>query len=794
MKKMISVLLAIITAFSMTAALAAEDIKVVIDGNTLQMDVAPQIINDRTQVPLRAIFEALDAEVLWDGDLQKITGTKGSTKIVLFVGNDTAMIGDSETKLDSPPVIINSRTLVPVRFISEALGCKVDWNGESRMVTITSEKKEEIVVPDTPDPAVKPEGVSDEVWNAISKFDELCDKGIVDFFVSLYDPETGGFSKSPSSLRVPGFEAELEATATIMIGLPTMGLVARDYLSDPDVPEGFYDKLIDYFLSRQSEEDGYWYDPLYGNYMIETKRERSSSKTITMLENLKVKPLYPTYMDRISAKTVAAADGEIEYSYLAASENEAKSNLPEYFSSEKAYLDWMENKNWTTDTYLTGNQITNSIPIAMELGYGEAAGKFLLDKMNPTTGLWGIDEVTGDTTNGGLKLTHALVQLGVKFPYVEAAMKTIIQFIKDNENPEHVCEIWNPLILIGYIRRTHDNKFEPEIQEMLDKNVVEILELTAAHLNKHRTPDGGYRYYPYIPGTESGGVIYATGFDEQGNIEGSQDPTCTASYLMRGTVYSVAGVPPRPGWSQYKKYFWSEIEKKMNAPLQKRYEDCKVYEEDFEDVEETSDLYDSWGFVIQGDKETNHAVTKDPTDRDNKLLKVTNGPTVNTQGASDYFRTNFKIPESEKYTAEFKFMVDSESKNPLYVFDIGQRCASIYLVKNQTVGAMGGGMALAWAVKSDVGKSNNGTLITGLEKDTWYTLKVEYEPRGMEDTVTRYYLDDELLCETNLFYNGGFSDRHPSATMRSLTVRAYGRASEGTIYMDDISVYGTDAH
>lgn len=96
----------------------------------------PRAENGRVLVPLRAIFEALDASVNWDDNSKTITaGNKNSIK--LTVGKRTAFINGRAVELDVPAKIIKGRTLVPLRFVSEALGAAVEWQEESRTVVIS---------------------------------------------------------------------------------------------------------------------------------------------------------------------------------------------------------------------------------------------------------------------------------------------------------------------------------------------------------------------------------------------------------------------------------------------------------------------------------------------------------------------------------------------------------------------------------------------------------------------------------------------------------------------------------
>lgn len=124
-------------------AMADEDIKVTLDGKALSFDVPPQIINDRTMVPLRAIFEALGASVDWNQETKTVTSTKGDTTIKLTIDSNTMYVNGNVVTLDTPACVVNDRTLVPVRAISEAYNTNVDWNGDTKTVTISSDSQTE---------------------------------------------------------------------------------------------------------------------------------------------------------------------------------------------------------------------------------------------------------------------------------------------------------------------------------------------------------------------------------------------------------------------------------------------------------------------------------------------------------------------------------------------------------------------------------------------------------------------------------------------------------------------------
>lgn len=115
----------------------AQASEVVIDGKSLVFDAKPAIINGRVLVPFRGIFEALGAEVQWFGDTGKVIANRGNTTIEINIGGPTLKNG-KPVSLDVPPRIIRGRTMVPVRFVSEALGAQVHWDiARQRVVIIT---------------------------------------------------------------------------------------------------------------------------------------------------------------------------------------------------------------------------------------------------------------------------------------------------------------------------------------------------------------------------------------------------------------------------------------------------------------------------------------------------------------------------------------------------------------------------------------------------------------------------------------------------------------------------------
>lgn len=166
-KRIIKCLAALLVAavcslsFIPSQAYAAEDVKVYVNGAQLtDLDQPPVIVDGRTMVPMRAIFEALGCTVDWYSEDQVVAAYDLNTVLFLQInstyGNkmDTkeyidfmtqnpseeeikAMRSSNTFSMDVPPMIVNSRTMVPLRTVGESMGAQVNWDGSARAVYIT---------------------------------------------------------------------------------------------------------------------------------------------------------------------------------------------------------------------------------------------------------------------------------------------------------------------------------------------------------------------------------------------------------------------------------------------------------------------------------------------------------------------------------------------------------------------------------------------------------------------------------------------------------------------------------
>ena len=111
-------------------------ISVIFGGELVEFDVAPLIIDGRTLLPVRKVFECMGAEVTYDDITRTAIAKKDDTEIRITIDNKIAKVNGEDKELDVPAMVLNGRTLVPVRFVGESLNADVEWDGENEVVYV----------------------------------------------------------------------------------------------------------------------------------------------------------------------------------------------------------------------------------------------------------------------------------------------------------------------------------------------------------------------------------------------------------------------------------------------------------------------------------------------------------------------------------------------------------------------------------------------------------------------------------------------------------------------------------
>ena len=110
--------------------------RVEVNGESVKTDVPPIIKNNRVLIPMRAIFEALGAEIDWNGETRTVLASTEKNSVRCEIDNNLMTVNGVAKTLDVAPEILMNRTLVPARAVSESLGADVEWDEARQTVVI----------------------------------------------------------------------------------------------------------------------------------------------------------------------------------------------------------------------------------------------------------------------------------------------------------------------------------------------------------------------------------------------------------------------------------------------------------------------------------------------------------------------------------------------------------------------------------------------------------------------------------------------------------------------------------
>ncbi|WP_225999148.1 N-acetylmuramoyl-L-alanine amidase family protein [Paenibacillus sp. BJ-4] len=110
-----------------------------LDGKRMEApaDAKPEMVNGKVMVPLRVVGEQLGYQFKWEPQAYKISIQKNNTDMSMYVGRTSADVNGKTVSLDAPPVLRGNSTMVPLRFVGEQMGLKVDWNNKSKSVNLS---------------------------------------------------------------------------------------------------------------------------------------------------------------------------------------------------------------------------------------------------------------------------------------------------------------------------------------------------------------------------------------------------------------------------------------------------------------------------------------------------------------------------------------------------------------------------------------------------------------------------------------------------------------------------------
>lgn len=172
MKRIIGLFLVLIMVFSAVNCFADDDVTLQVNGKVIETDVPPIIVNGRTMVPFRAIFEALDIPVMWNAENRKAYTIKPDATVILVENNDKMLVNGTMVTLEVAPFIYNDRMLIPARAVCESLQCTVDWDNDTRTVIIKTKDYVEPSYSETlgtnPEYIIKDQNFANDIYELIN--------------------------------------------------------------------------------------------------------------------------------------------------------------------------------------------------------------------------------------------------------------------------------------------------------------------------------------------------------------------------------------------------------------------------------------------------------------------------------------------------------------------------------------------------------------------------------------------------------------------------------------------------
>ena len=200
-----------------------------VNGELLTMDVSPAIVENRTLLPIRYAAEPLGADVGWDSNDKKVTVSLENTVIELWIDESNTLVNGEVVPIDQDnpnvrPIIINGRTMLPLRFVAETLGCDVQWDQDSKRVAIIKIAPSSDML-NIPDILKNPEFIND-IINNLEKNVEIKLPGIE---VKLPDKDIISDVKERDTNKIPDMQFQIPVIPGQYTNLDILKINVVDY-------------------------------------------------------------------------------------------------------------------------------------------------------------------------------------------------------------------------------------------------------------------------------------------------------------------------------------------------------------------------------------------------------------------------------------------------------------------------------------------------------------------------------------------------------------------------------------
>ena len=740
MKKMLCIILLIAITLPLLQTGAESysadyyNINVKVNFSELPLRTPAVNVNGTTMVPVCQFASVMWYNVDWNlGDNKfKMSRSPVNKELIWQMDSNIVNVNGKDITVTGTPEVINNIVYIPLRGFCDAAGMEIEYNQQEDTVYFYTDTK--------------------EIIQKTKTIDSWCNDKVLDFVLSLYDPDTGLFyysiSARDNSQFGPGIESTYQALNLMEKGMP-QGFGGDFYAQ---LPESYKEKTVKTLQSWQNEHDGYFYVPWQSTEQTDAKRERDLSAAVNLLSKLGGKALYPLPSERFEKNAYS----------LSVMSDEAPSDTSHYDSEAQMKL-WLDNLNWS-NPYASLHQISSSFSMIKSAGLGDFVRNYVTEKQNPQTGLWG-SGLNYDATDAALKAS-VLYDREHPYPEFEKMVESTLSVITGNESADTVCAVWNPLSLLVNASKTYSYTEFSEERKLVHSILPDIIDITTQNIKPFKCSDGGLSYYKlYTPhkvqGSDNG----------LGLKEGNTDHTLIGTFLLRNSILELANS------SVITPVFEGCMDKINNvllnsAPLQKkeRVIGCEL---NFENLIPGDSL--PWN-IINTCRAGNVEFASDPYREGNNAIKLTS-----VSGASSSFQIiSQSCDNSKKIVFETDFCIDSIAKGASGYNEIGYNNAAQWGYTSND--------GKTWSLCCRTNSKGAGSVIReNLKTKTWYRIKTVYEPAGTDDTCVSYYIDDELVLKTNEYYNGGNSAKLPEKRVERLVFNPFVN-TEAVMYFDNIKM------
>ena len=282
MKKLVAIITLLVFTIIPSMAFANDTISVAIDGQVINFDgQAPVIVDGRTLVPVRGVFEAMGFNVSWDGGTRTATLSRGIHVVSISIDSDVFTMNGISYTLEVPAQIINGSTMLPIRAVLESVGYDLEWEGATQTVVIIPPVPVVItpVVPVIPEPTIPVVEEATEVVEVDDYEDEIVEQDVVFNELGLSDEILSTWSAGNmldyvfadnSASEIRDMAERGDAVAQVLMGLMYMygHGVAQDYSqafywtrlsAEQELPRGMNALGMSYSRANQDYEQAlYW--------------------------------------------------------------------------------------------------------------------------------------------------------------------------------------------------------------------------------------------------------------------------------------------------------------------------------------------------------------------------------------------------------------------------------------------------------------------------------------------------------------------------------------------------------